>query len=75
MPLFDLDSHDSCITADVEELVLDISQAVGEVHHAAIRKFDVKHFHVEVDVKLRYGKGYRGKKNQNVSLFIAQKKL
>lgn len=68
MPLFDLDSHDSCVAADVKELVLDISQAIGEVHHAPIRKFDVKLFHVEVDVNLRYiGKGYIEEKNQNVS--------
>lgn len=52
-PLLDLDADDPCLTADIEELVLDVTQPVGEVHHAAIRKLDVKLFIVEVDVKLR----------------------
>ena len=52
-PLLDLDSHNLCITGDIKKLVLDISQAVGEVHHAAIRKFDVKLLIVEVNVKLK----------------------
>lgn len=51
-PLLELDASDPRITAYIEVLVLDISQAVGEVYHGAIRKFDVKLLVVEVDVKL-----------------------
>lgn len=50
---FDLDTDHIGIAADVKVVVLDVAQAVGEVDHAAIRKLDVKLFHVEVDVALK----------------------
>lgn len=52
-PLLQLDANDSCITAHIKVLVLDITQAVGEGNHAAVRKLDVKFLVVEVDVKLK----------------------
>lgn len=50
---FDLDTDHLGIAADVKVVVLDVAQAVGEVDHAAVRKLDVKLFHVEVDVELK----------------------
>lgn len=50
---FDLDADHLGIIADVKVVVLDVAQAVGEVDHAAVRKLDVKLFHVEVDVALK----------------------
>lgn len=52
-PLLQLEADDSRITAHIEVLVLDITQAVGEGNHAAVRKLDVKFLVVEVDVKLK----------------------
>lgn len=52
-PLLQLESDDSRITAHIEVLVLDVTQAVGEGNHAAVRKLDVKFLVVEVDVKLK----------------------
>lgn len=51
--LFDLDADNPGISADVEVSVFDVSESVGEVHHAAVGKLDVKILHVEVDVELR----------------------
>lgn len=50
---FDLKTDHIGIAADVKVVVLDVAQAVGEVDHAAVRKLDVKLFHVEVDVALK----------------------
>lgn len=52
-PLLQFEADDSRITAHIEVLVLDITQAVGEGNHAAVRKLDVKFLVVEVDVKLK----------------------
>lgn len=42
------------ITLDFKVVVLDVSQAVGKVHHPPIGKFNVKLIHGEVDVELKY---------------------
>lgn len=52
-PLLQLEADDSRITAHIEVLVLDITEAVGEGNHAAVGKLDVKFLVVEVDVKLK----------------------
>lgn len=51
-PLLDLDADDPRVAADVEVLVLDVSQAVGEVGHGAVGELDVELLAVEVDVEL-----------------------
>jgi len=51
-PLLDLDADDPGRPAHVEVLVLEVSQAVGEVDHGAVRQPDVELLHVEVDVEL-----------------------
>lgn len=52
-PLLQLEADDSRITAHIEVLVLDITEAVGEGNHTAVGKLDVKFLIVEVDVKLK----------------------
>lgn len=50
--LLDLDADDPGLPADVEVLVLDVSQPVGEVEHGAVGQLDVELLVVEVDVEL-----------------------
>ena len=50
--LLDLDADNPRVAADGEVIVLDVSQAVGEIDHGAIGKLDVELLIVEVDVKL-----------------------
>lgn len=50
--LLDLHADDSRAAADVKVFVLDVTESVGEAHHAAIGEFDEKLLVVEVDVEL-----------------------
>lgn len=71
-PLLDLDADDPCVAADIEVLVLDVSQSVGEVQHGAIGKFDVKLLIVEVDVKLGYVGQREKEKAHHLSSSVSQ---